>query len=379
MESIEELRARIKKTVLKRYEGRLKDVRGNTFDEKLKSLDKKKQVLNQELKTLEHSTKNALPAGTLFTIIFTISATVFFPPYYVPSPDGTVYFTTFLVSLIGSGIVGFKITLIGDQHKDDLLYKVSNKKNAIRGIEDLIGFLLEEKEEEEEFAEKQQRETVEIGERKAAVKVRFDENNNGIIDVVEAEDTFTLLLKKKQTSLVLKEKEFNQSYLHNFVKVGKYLSDKKKNLQSLFTRLQKAKELPEFNELEETIKQELYTLNLLTVNTLDMIVSLLEDDRITFYSLYEKLDELGIFTSNYEREMLTRLNDLNSNMGTLIGEMQNMNYNITSAIEDLSYRTEESTALLTSHLEDIDSTMKVGNTLALINTYQNYKTNKRLK
>ena len=56
-----------------------------------------------------------------------------------------------------------------------------------------------------------------------------------------------------------------------------------------------------------------------------------------------------------------------------------MNYNITNAIEDLSYRTEDSTALLTSHLDDINSTMKVGNTLALINTYQNYKTNKRLK
>ena len=141
--------------------------------------------------------------------------------------------------------------------------------------------------------------------------------------------------------------------------------------------------IKEVGTIKDTIEQEIYTLNLLTLNALDMIVALLEDDRITFYNIHENFDSLGIFTSNYEKEMLAKLNAIDSSIqdltGKLVKEMRSMNLNIVNAIEDLSYRTEESTALLSGHLESIDSTMKVGNTLSAINLYQNYKTNKRLK
>ena len=214
---------------------------------------------------------------------------------------------------------------------------------------------------------------------KESLRSDFDKDRNGIIDAIELEDTFSLLVKKNQTALIEKEKEFNKPYVHQFVKVGKYLNDKKSNLQLLFEYAKKSQDADKISKLSSTIRQEVYTLNLLVVATLDMIVSLLEDDRITFYSLYEKLDELGIFTSNYEREMLSKLNKIDSSIGSLIGEMASMNLNIANSIQDLSYQTEESTALLAEHLESIDSTMRVGNTLSALNLYQNYKTNKRLK
>ena len=41
-----------------------------------------------------------------------------------------------------------------------------------------------------------------------------------------------------------------------------------------------------------------------------MITVLVEDDLFTFYDIYEKLDKLNIFNSNYQNEMLNRLSDI---------------------------------------------------------------------
>jgi len=48
------------------------------------------------------------------------------------------------------------------------------------------------------------------------------------------------------------------------------------------------------------------------------------------------------------------------------------------SVEELSYVTEQSNEQLSNQLSEIDSTMKVGNLISTINTYQNYKNNRRL-
>ena len=270
------------------------------------------------------------------------------------------------------GVVSWAITTSSSDRRENTLDKAKNTvaeiANRINTIEVRLRTLQSESNERSRLFSL-----------KESLRSDFDKDRNGIIDAIELEDTFSLLVKKNQTALIEKEKEFNKPYVHQFVKVGKYLNDKKSNLQLLFEYAKKSQDADKISKLISTIRQEVYTLNLLVVATLDMIVSLLEDDRITFYSLYEKLDELGIFTSNYEREMLSKLNKIDSSIGSLIGEMASMNLNIANSIQDLSYQTEESTALLAEHLESIDSTMRVGNTLSALNLYQNYKTNKRLK
>ena len=45
---------------------------------------------------------------------------------------------------------------------------------------------------------------------------------------------------------------------------------------------------------------------------------------------------------------------------------------------DSTYVTEESNKQLSNQLSEIDSTIKVGNLINTINTYQNYKTNRKL-
>ena len=56
-----------------------------------------------------------------------------------------------------------------------------------------------------------------------------------------------------------------------------------------------------------------------------------------------------------------------------------MGNQISNSIEELSYATEESNRQLENQLSEIDSTLKVGNLINTINTYQNYKINKNTK
>ena len=60
-------------------------------------------------------------------------------------------------------------------------------------------------------------------------------------------------------------------------------------------------------------------------------------------------------------------------------EIRDMGNQISNSIDQLSYVTEESNKQLTEQLSEIDSTMKVGNLISVINTYQNYKINKNTK
>ena len=59
-------------------------------------------------------------------------------------------------------------------------------------------------------------------------------------------------------------------------------------------------------------------------------------------------------------------------------EIRSMGNQISDSIGELNYITEESNKQLTNQLSEIDSTLKVGNLISVINTYLNYKTNRRL-
>ena len=59
-------------------------------------------------------------------------------------------------------------------------------------------------------------------------------------------------------------------------------------------------------------------------------------------------------------------------------EIRSMGNQISDSIGELNYITEEANKQLTNQLSAIASTLTVGNLISVINTYQNYKTNRRL-
>tara|TARA_X000000368_G_scaffold134171_1_gene105285 strand:- start:39 stop:1079 length:1041 start_codon:yes stop_codon:yes gene_type:complete len=222
--------------------------------------------------------------------------------------------------------------------------------------------------------------------------LKFDKDKNGTIDVIEGENEFHDLLEKYQETVISKMKEYNQNYVHQFIKVDNYIQDKRKNIQLLFERIKNVENKHSkvqyeeriidknvFINYENTLENEIYTYNLIVFNSLNLITSLINDNQMIFYNIYEKFDKLDIYTSNWEKDMSKNLSELNENIKDLIIKIQNMGDEIQQSIGNLSYVTQKSQEQLSEKLTEINSSVKVGNLINSINTYQNYKSNKNTK
>ena len=107
-----------------------------------------------------------------------------------------------------------------------------------------------------------------------------------------------------------------------------------------------------------------------------MIVSLVDDDMITFYEVYEKFDTLNIFDTQHEKDISNKLSSIEDGLKNLMYEIRDVGNKIVNSINDLSYITEKSTRMLDNRLGEINSSIDTNNLLTLINTYQTYKIDK---
>ena len=224
------------------------------------------------------------------------------------------------------------------------------------------------------YEQKEDKRLKELNVSQTNVLSELDKDGNGEVDVVEGND-FNLLLKKHQKSIV----EVDRNYVQQFVKVSSYLKTKKGNIQSIFNSIKDTPNQEILNEYVEILKDEIHTYNLILFNSLNMIVSLVEDDMITFYEIHEMFDTLNMFDSKHEKDVSQKLTNIGDGLESLMYEIRDMGNKISNSIQELSYVTEESNRQLTNQLSEIDSTMKVGNLINTINTYQNYKNNKNTK
>ena len=90
-------------------------------------------------------------------------------------------------------------------------------------------------------------------------------------------------------------------------------------------------------------------------------------------------EEVGYKNLSWENEVSKKLNDINLSLMDLMNQIQKVGGEIIQSINDLSFVTKESTKILDSRLEEINSSVKTNNFLTLINTYLNYKTSKNTK
>jgi hypothetical protein len=261
-----------------------------------------------------------------------------------------------------------------------VLYKVYNKydeKIIEQKIQDEKNEKLKKYElkklEKEKLRLKEELRLTKLNQSKSNVLSELDKDGNGEVDLIEGND-FNLLLKKHQKSIV----EIDRTYVQQFVKISGYLKTKEKNIQSIFNSIKDTPNQEVLNEYVEILKGEIHTYNLILFNSLNMIVSLVEDDMITFYEIHEMFDTLNMFDSKHEKDVSQKLTNIGDGLESLMYEIRDMGSQISNSIDELSYVTEESNQQLNEQLSEIDSTMKAGNLINAINTYQNYKTNRRL-
>ena len=241
------------------------------------------------------------------------------------------------------------------------------------------------KQSEIEETERLEREKEQLKESKQLFIQKLDTDNNGEIDLID--NDFPKLLSKYQKDIIAIDK----SYIHQFVKVSNYISTKKNNIQQIFKSIDKSNSKSDLDKIAELIQGQVYTYNLLVFHSLNMIEALVgSEDLITFYEIYEKFDKIGIYNSNWENEVSSKLTSIGSNISSLgnkldslLNAIAKMEKSIVSEISDMNYSVQESFGelnnSLSASLKSINSSIDVNNLFTVINTYQLYKINKHTK
>lgn len=207
----------------------------------------------------------------------------------------------------------------------------------------------------------------------------LDQDNNGTIDVIEGNDDFINLFKKHQKKIT----EVDKNYIQHFVKLSNYIKTKRENLQNIFTSLRESSDLTDMEDLLGILKNQIHSYEVVLFHSLNMITSVVEDDLITFYEIYEEFDKLKMFKSDHEEEVSQKLSDIGDGLSNLMYSINSMERNIVGGLNKLSYVTQEGFSDLnnsvTRELNSIDSSIKFNNLLTGIQTYQMYKINKNTK
>jgi len=207
----------------------------------------------------------------------------------------------------------------------------------------------------------------------------LDKDGNGIVDVLESSDDFKSIISKYQKEII----DIDKTYIHKFIKISKYLDDKKANIQFLYdTRNDYALTIEKVDFIG-ILNNQIHIFELTMLHSITMIISLIENDLVTFYEIYETFDRINIFNSNWENEISQKLTDIDNNIGALIYSIQDMEMKISKEIKHLTYITQSSfdnlNRSINTELKSINSSFKFNNLLEGIQTYQMYKVNKNIK
>jgi hypothetical protein len=203
---------------------------------------------------------------------------------------------------------------------------------------------------------------------------KLDKNGDGIVDLVD--NDLNKLLNLNQKSII----EFDKSYIHQFIKVSNYIKIKSQNIQKLFESIKETSNQKELQERVNLLQNQIHTYELLVFHSLNMIGSLVKEDLITFYEIYETFDKLGIYKSNWENEVSTKLENIGSKLDELLYSIYRLEQSIVNELTQLSYVTQDSFYALNNslinQLQEVESSINTNNLLSGIQSYQLYKLNR---
>ena len=167
------------------------------------------------------------------------------------------------------------------------------------------------------------------------------------------------------------------------MKISNFIKTKKGNTQKIFESIRDTSSQQELEERVSLLKNQIHTYELLVFHSINMLGSLVSQDLISFYEIYESFDKLGVLNSNWENEVSEKLTDIGEKLDDLMYSIYNMEQNIVNELSRLSYVTQESfedlNSSVTSQLKDVESSINTNNLLTGIQAYQLYKINKNTK
>lgn len=197
-------------------------------------------------------------------------------------------------------------------------------------------------------------------------KVRNNENEHLLENEI-----FLNILKNNQKRII----EIDREYVQKFIKLNIFLKQKRDNLilildKVIFNIEEEIKiQLLEREEEINFFKGLVYSYNLMVNHSIVMVSSLVEDDMITFYEIYEVFDKMNVFNTNWENEVNDKLSEINESL-------QDLNF----SIKGLMNQMRDMEMKLVSGLNQINKTIEMSmDDLTLVINKQLSETNSRLK
>lgn len=188
-------------------------------------------------------------------------------------------------------------------------------------------------------------------------------------------DAYDLLLKKNEIRVI----ELNKDFVLKFVQISNYLKQKRLNIQSFYSSFGKVESKQEIDICIGVLKNEIYLHNLILYKSMNMVVSLISNEMISFYETYEMFNKLDIFNSKWENELSEKLKNIANNLGQIGVSLNQLNANMANYLQQLSFENNAAHHTLTKELKSINSSIDSNNLLHLISTYHLYKINKQTK
>lgn len=212
---------------------------------------------------------------------------------------------------------------------------------------------------------------------------KFDTNKNRKLDIVE-DDGFNTFLRTNQAKIM----KIDPSYIQKLVKLSHFLRDKGDNLQQTFGLILKSKNKDDLNKIKKNFEIQIVAYSITMVKSFEMLLAVSKEDLITFFDLYEEFDSLGIFNSNWEKELTSTLSEIKEiNKSTLkqmillsdqMVKMEKSMMNGFSKLDKLDDSINRMNESLTKELKGINNKLWWNNVFQMAQIYQNRKTNKLL-
>ena len=230
--------------------------------------------------------------------------------------------------------------------------------------------------------------------------------------IVENPNGLKELIVKNQEKIV----SIDKKYVMDFLRINDFLKVKHEQiLKSVNTINNDIKIFETIDRLSALVFEQVNSYNIVYYYSLNMLVSLLEENYVRFYELHAKFDELGIFKNKFEKDITTTLTDIekemkdlkinvikkltiiehqlekvvnginqiNKNLSDVINNLINIEESISNGFNTLNHTLDSNFKELNNNLinglEDLNSTVSTGNLINAISAYQLYKINKQTK
>ena len=192
---------------------------------------------------------------------------------------------------------------------------------------------------------------------------------NGILNF-ENNNDFELLLNKYEKEIT----DIDSKYVLCFVRLNSYLKAKSRSLKSINDRINETSSLTEYENYVDHLNRQYESLEQTGFFSLIMLTSLLDKKMIAFYTIYDKFDQIGIFDSNFEKELLKSLEKINENIISVVDSINRLEINLRIGLIEMGMsitsQIANSSEAIDKRLSSIGSDLKFNNLLGVINTYQ---------